>query len=147
MDDRTAQLLQLVMRRGSRSLLHYVSEAVPWTGAEDRDTLARVQELIEEDRAAIAALGRLLRRHRVPPPYLGPYPEPFTTLNYLSLDRLLPLLVEHQRQSVAELEVVAASVADPEARLAMQHLLEVRRRHLTVLEELHKKHTPVGSRV
>jgi hypothetical protein len=147
MDDRTAGLVQEEIRRGSRSLLQYLADAVPWTAAEDQDTWARLRRLIEEDREALAALARLLRRHRLAPPYLGPYPEPFTTLNDLSLDRLLPLLVEHQGRDVAVLETELARVQDAEARLHLERLLEVKRRHLAELGELSKTHPRVGSRV
>ena len=36
LDDRTAQLLEGVVRRESRSLLQYVAEAFPWTTPEEQ---------------------------------------------------------------------------------------------------------------
>ena len=147
MDDRTAEIMQEQIRRTGRSLLEYVAESVPWTGAEDREALGRLAQLNQEEREAAARLARLLRRHRVPVPFLGPYPEPFTTLNYLSLDRLLPLLVEDEGRAVADLEAAAAAVTDGEARHALHGLLETKRRHLAALTELTKTHPHVGVRV
>jgi hypothetical protein len=147
MDDRTARLVQGVVRRGSRSLLQYVGEASPWSGAEDRDTLDRLRQLIREDQEALTALVRFLGRRRVPPPYLGAYPEHFTTLNFVSLDRLLPLLVVHERQEVAALEGDVAAVSDAETAAALRDLLGRKRGHLAALEELRKTHPQVGLRV
>jgi hypothetical protein len=148
MDNRTAQIVQEEVRHSSRSLLQYLADAEPWTGSADREVLARLRQLMEEDRTAVSALVRLLRQRRVPPPYLGPYPEPFTTLNDLSLDRLLPLLVEHQQRAVTRLQgEVIPQVHDAEVRQQLELLLEVKRRHLETLTDLSKAHGPVGVRV
>jgi hypothetical protein len=147
MDDRTAEIVQEQIRRTGRSLLEYVAESVPWTGAEDRETLGRLARLNQEEREGAAGLARLLRRNRVPVPFLGPYPEHFTTFNYLSLDRLLPLLAEDQGRAVADLATAAAAVTDPQVRAALQGLLETKRRHLATLSELSKTHPHVGVRV
>jgi hypothetical protein len=147
MDDRTALLLQNEIRRLGRSLLQYVAEAMPYSNNEDRETLGRLAQLTQEERDALAALGRLLRRQHLPPPYLGPYPERFTSLNYLSLDRLLPLLIEDHRQAVAGLEKSVAAASDPEGRAALERLLTLKRRHLAIVEELAKVHPCVGMRL
>jgi hypothetical protein len=147
MDDRSAQVVQAAIRRGGRSLLQYTGDSVPWTAPEDEPTLARLRQLIDEDQKAATLLGKLLRRQRQPVPYLGAYPEHFTTMNYLSLDRLLPLLVEDQRQNVAALEADLGAATDPEARTALREYLALKSRHLAAIEELHKTHSPVGVRV
>jgi hypothetical protein len=147
MDDGSAQIVQEQIRRTGRSLLQYVADAVPWTGNEDRGALGRIAQLTQEEREALACLARLLRRNHVPVPFLGPYPEHFTTLNYLSLDGLLPLLVEDGRRSVAGLEAAVAEVADPAARAVLTDALEAKRRHLAALTELTKTHPHVGVRV
>lgn len=147
MDDRTAQVVQDQFRRTGRSLLQYVGDSSPWTAAEDGADLGKLRQLIAEEKETLADLAGLLRRHRVPTPYLGPYPEPFMTLNYLSLDRLLPLLLTHQRAAVAELDATIARCSDGEAHAALLRLLERKRRHLAELEALNQTHTQVGSRV
>jgi hypothetical protein len=147
MDDRTVALVEQQIRRTGRSLLQYVGESSPWTVAEDQETLDRLRNLKAEEEEGIAALVRLLRRARLPAPYLGPYPEHFMTLNFLSLDRLLPLLVAEQRGAVADLESSLAQVWAAAALGPLAHLLEIKRRHLAALEELNKAHPKVGVRV
>jgi hypothetical protein len=144
MDERTAQLVQQQVRRSSRSLLQYVAEASPWTSQGERETMDGLRQMILEEQDAIASLMRLLRRVRVPPPYLGPYPEHFMTYNFLSMDRLLPLLVEQEGKAVVELSGRVTQVQGSEAHDALTHLLNIKRRHLASLEELHKKHPQVG---
>jgi hypothetical protein len=147
MDARSIGLVQEQLRRTSRSLLQYLGESAPWTGANDEETMDRLRQLILEEQAAGADLARLLRQQRAPGLFLGSYPESFTTLNFVSLDRLLPLLVAYQRQAITKLEGSLPQVQDAEALVHLQKLLEMRRRHLAILEELNKIHPHVGVRV
>jgi len=147
MDDRSQGLLQEQIVRTARALLQYVGQASPWTALEDSGTVEQLRQLIHQEQQELGALARLLRRRHIPFPYLGPFPEHFMTLNFLSLDRLLPLLVEHQREEVAELAESLPQVQDAEALAALQQLLQLKRRHLEALEELSKKHPAVGVRV
>ena len=92
-----------------REVLEYVEgepvgDAFPWTTSRGEQTLQTLRRLITEEGRAIAALGQYLVRCHLSPPYLGNYPSSFTTINFLSLDYILPRLVEHERQSLAELE-------------------------------------------
>ncbi|HXG12512.1 MAG TPA: hypothetical protein VNK04_22340 [Gemmataceae bacterium] len=139
-DSRTAALLQDIVRRESRSLLQYVSEAFPWVTPEERAALAELQKMINEERRAAQALGQYLVRQRVPPPYLGPYPMEYTTINYVSLDHLLPVLVENQRQAIARLERDLAAVTDAGAREQVEKILAMKQRHLTTLEAMAAAH-------
>jgi hypothetical protein len=135
-DAPTAALLLDVLRRESRSLLQYVSETFPWPTPEGREALTRLEGLIAEERRGLAALGRFLVRHRVIPPPLGPYPQEYTTINFVSFDHLLPLLVEDQRQAIAHLERDRAAVTDAEARSQVEQILSLKRQHLQALEAL-----------
>src|SRR5262249_10626198 len=96
LDATTRRRLQELLRRESRSFLQYISDSFPWTTFEEKDALARLQTVVEEERSANAALAKFLIRHRIPLPYLGPYPVAFTTLNFVSLDHLLPMLAESE---------------------------------------------------
>src|SRR5690242_19805271 len=115
-DAPTYTLLQGLMRREGRSLLQYVREAFPWTNAEEGDALARLRTIIEEEDRSLAALGRFLTRNHRTLPYLGSFPMDFTTLNFVSLDHLLPQLVDSQRRAIADLERDLNNLGDPEAR-------------------------------
>ncbi len=136
MDGATEALLQRVLRREGLALLQYVREAFPWTRAGEDKALAELRDVIEEDRQALADLGRFLTRRRVPLPYIGSYPAEFTTVNFTSLDYLLPRLVEEQRREVGTLEAEVPAATDPEARAQLVRLLDLKRRHLGVLERL-----------
>jgi hypothetical protein len=125
MDARTADLFQRLIRRTGRSLLQYVAESDPWAPGTDQAALDGIMRLVEEEREALASLSNYLRKNRVAPPYLGPYPEFFTTLNFLSLDRLLALLVEHHRRAVAEVQDDLNRVEDHDARHRVGQLLEM----------------------
>lgn len=136
MDSLTHTLLQDVIRRESRSLLQYVREAFPWASPAEQSALAQLEGMIEEERQGAAALGKLLQRRRLPPPYLGAYPMDFPNINYVSLDFLVPLLLQHQRRAIGDLERDLTCLHDSEAREQVQKILDIKRRHLERLEKL-----------
>src|SRR5271165_6937469 len=104
MDPRTQALLQQAFRRESLSMLRYVGEAYPWVGVGDGAALKRLRDVEAEDRAATTGLGRFLFRRHISPSFTGSFPSGFMTINFLSLDHLLPRLVADQRRAVADLE-------------------------------------------
>lgn len=131
-----AQLIQDVIRRESRSLLQYVGDAFPWTTVAEEEALGRLQTLIRAEGAAIAGLARFLFRHHDSPLPSGMYPSDFTTLNFVSLDHLLPLLIAHEERSIADLEAALPSAHDPESRKLLESFLALQRDHLKTLREL-----------
>jgi len=135
-DGQTYSRLQDVIRHEGRSLLQYAIDSFPWTTASEREAVPRLHELAHEEAEANAALARYLVKHRLTPPWLGAYPMAFTSFNFLSLDRLLPLLVEQQRRSIAELEADVRAIDHAEARGHVQHILDVKRHNLKELEAL-----------
>ncbi len=136
MDPRTQALLLQAFRRESLSMLRYVGEAYPWAGAEGGAALKRLRDIEAEDRTETASLGRFLFRRHVAPFFSNTFPVGFTTINFLSLEHLLPRLIADQRRAVADLERDAAAVADPDARAELEKLLAVKREHLAELEAL-----------
>ncbi len=138
-----ARTLQDIVHRESRSILQYVEDSYPWTGSAGEAVLAQLHELLLEEQQSIAGLARFLYRQRVPPPYLGSYPEPFTALNYVALDYLLPLLVEHQQKAIADLERDRDRLTNAEARAGVEKILEIKRRHLQTLKTLAAKQSQV----
>ena len=140
LDARTQTRLQEILRRESRSFLQYVRDSFPWTSPGEDGALAQLQTLIEEERTANAAFARFLIRHRVLVPHLGPYPVAFTTLNFVALDHLLPLLVDAERRSILELENDLLAFTDSECRLEILKLLDMKRQHLKALEALVAAH-------
>jgi hypothetical protein len=131
-----AARLEAAIRREGRSLLQYVSEAYPWTGSPGDGTPDQVRELAREERDALAVLTKFLARRRHTVPYLGAFPMAFTTMNFVSLDYLLPRLVEDGRRSVAALERDRAALTDADAKTELDRLTDLKRRHLKALEAL-----------
>ena len=98
MDAATADLLQNMVRKEGRSLLQYVSESVPWTTPKNHYALPVLLGMVKEEQEGTAAVVKLLLKNRVRPPYLGAYPMSFTTINYMSLDFLLPYLIDFEKR-------------------------------------------------
>jgi hypothetical protein len=138
----TETRLQDVVRRESLSVLMYADQAFPWTTSQGNDALGQIHKVIQSEREAVAALGRFLVRRRTPPGYIGSFPSSFTTINFLSLAHLLPRLIEYERGSIAELERDLAAITDAEARAYVARLLELKRKHLPLLEGLLSSHSP-----
>src|SRR3954469_19040072 len=127
MDVQSQRILQDIVRREGRSLLQYMGDAFPWATAGEGEVLARVQQFVKEERDGVAGLVRFLQRRRVTPPHFGAFPMSFTTLNFITLDHLLPLLVDAERKAIAKLEHDLAFLADAEARQLIQELVEMNR--------------------
>jgi hypothetical protein len=135
-DRDTYLCLQDVIRREGRSFLQYADESFPWTTSADGTAVQTLRTLAVEEREATAALSRFLARNRLSPPYLGAYPSYFTCYNYMSVAKLVPLLVQHQQTSLAALERDLAGIHDADARLQVQQVVEMKQRHLKSLEIL-----------
>jgi hypothetical protein len=135
-DPRSLQTLQQAVRRESNSLLQYMAGAFPWTTALRTEALERLETIVLAEREGLAGLTRYLYRHKIAPPPSGGYPTDFTSLNFIDLGYLVPLLVKDQKDNIARLEAELHSVADAEARSAGEEFLAVKRRHLHALEQL-----------
>lgn len=146
MDIATLNVLQGIVRRESRSLLNYVSESYPFTTSADKETAAKIHRIVEEEQGAAVALAGLLakKRHRLPP-YLGPYPMTFTSINYVTWSYLVPLLVGYQKQGIIDLERDLNKLTDPEMAEEVGKILETKRRHLQILVELGSKKPVLAS--
>lgn len=144
-DTRTQALVQGIVRRTGRSMLQYVGEAYPWASEEEQPHLTQLHEIIEDEEKTTEDLARFLRRRRVPLPYLGAYPEAFSNINYVSLDYLLPKLLDYQRKAIAALERDLGQVHDPDIKAELEKLLNVNRRHLESLEKLTSANSKAGA--
>jgi hypothetical protein len=144
-DARTQALLQDLVRRASRSMLQYVGEAYPWTPDTNTDLLHKVRAVIDEEEAAVEGLATFLRKKRIPIGYLGSYPQNFTILNFVSLDYLMPRLLDWQRKWTAVLDRDSTLIADPETRGEVAKLVAAARRHLDELEKLAASHAKAGA--
>ncbi len=133
-DPVTQGLLQEIVCRQSRSLLQYVHDAFPWASTGEEAALVGLQRVIAEDQQATRGLVRFMQRAKVDIPFLGSYPSWFTTINFISLDHLLPMLIREQREEIASLAAALPRVASPEAQDQIRRLLDLKRKHLQALE-------------
>jgi hypothetical protein len=134
-DAPTRETLYAILCRESLSMLCYVGEAYPWTTARGHYALDRLQKIVRTEREAVVALGRFLARKHVPLPYIGSFPHSFTTINFLSLEYLIPKLIETEKQSIADLEKDLPSVHHGDAKAEVEKLLTLKREHLRQMEE------------
>ncbi len=132
-DAHSKMVLQNLVRRDSRSLLQYICESFPWITAAE---LACFQEMVREEVDNIAAIARFLGKQRLSSGTLGAYPMTFTNINYISLDHLLPLLIDNQRRRIAELERELPGMGDAGSRQLAEDNLTLKRRHLQAYQEL-----------
>jgi hypothetical protein len=77
-----------------------------------------------------------MTKNRITPPYLGAFPTAFTSMNFTSIDFLLPVLLEAAHAGINELEMDAARLTDLDARGEVAALLDKKRRHVEELTGL-----------
>jgi hypothetical protein len=144
-DSRGFQVLQQIAQREMKSLMEYMVGAFPWTTAERSAALERVQSIVQEERDALARLTRYLFRHRIAPPHPGGYPTDFTTLNFVDLAYLTPLLIQEEQKSIAQIASELSSIKDEEGRQIVEEMLAVKKKHLEQLQQLEKPELAVTS--
>src|SRR5262245_30608573 len=117
-DARSLEALQRIACREVRSLMQYLGGAYPWAQpvAGQSDALVLLKCIIENQRESLARLTRYLFRHKMPPQHTGGYPTDFTSLNFVDLHYLVPLLIKHEEEGIAKMLADLASVSDPEGR-------------------------------
>jgi rubrerythrin len=125
-----------IVERERRTLLQFVADVYPWTSASEEPAVAKLRKLIEEEQRAAIKLAVLLDRHHIAIPMADPFPLSFAALFFVSLDFLLPHLIEHQRMDISQLERALACIENADIKKPVESLLELKRRHLTTLQEL-----------
>ena len=145
MDAASLAVLQDLYLREGRSLLLYLNEAVPWTAPEHRPLLDLVAALAREEEKRLGDVVRFLVRRHVMPPPLGVYPEPYTDLNFLAIDRLLSVLIDDQKARVRHLEATVPLLPDDTARDLVRSFLEMKLRHVLKLDEARAGWVPAPS--
>jgi hypothetical protein len=136
-------VLTRLLHREQYSLANYLLDAPPWVPPGREHAWEEVRRIAEAQLANAVRIGRLLvRRHGYAAS--GLFPVEFTRDNYLSLDYLVPRLVEYQESLVAQIERALAELGrDEEARRVLQTVLDGERKHLDALLSL----TPPADRL
>ncbi len=136
MDARSLTLLHRLVGMGSRSLLQYVCQAFPYSADKADGAFARVQAIAAEESDATARLIRHFQKNRLRLPPIESFPSHFTTINFVSLDYLVPKLIAEHKSETAELEGRLRQIEDEDVRVLGQSYLDMKRRHLQTLHEL-----------
>jgi len=122
-----------------RSLLQYAAEAWPWTGSGAEGPRAEIDRLIAAQAERVRQLADLLDSRRWTIDF-GAYPD-FTDLHYLSLNFVLPHLVENERTIVRELELaLPACAGDSEGTALVAAILSEESQALLELQRLAGPH-------
>src|SRR6266849_5846640 len=140
-DDRTYTLLEGIARRENRSLLQYVRDSYPWITPDERQVLAQIQAMTAEEQQGVAELVQFLISGRRPPPYLGTFPVSFTSLSFVSLDHLIPMLAAYERQELEKLQGEINEITDPAAKQLVHKIAANKTRHLETLQSLAATHS------
>ncbi len=145
MDVGSLKLLEQLVALGSGSLLQYVSEAFPYSADPRQAAFHRVLALAHEERDAVARLSRSLQKMHVRLPKTGSYPSHFTTMNFVTLDYLVPKLVAENEKEIAQVAAALTLLEDAQARDFAQTYHDMKCRHLEVLKNLASGQTPAGA--
>lgn len=138
--DSLRQLIDL----GASSLLQYVGEASPWYPREAAGTLDRIQALAAEERDEVARVTRWLQKKHERVPVLGSFPSHFTTMNFVTLDYLLPKLVADNQRETREVEHFLGQSTEEDVRSILQGFLDLKQKHGQALSELASAKSPVA---
>ena len=136
MDAHSLALLRRLIAMAGRSLLQYVSESSPWTTPASQEAFTQIIALAQEERDAVSKWMRYMQKHHQPRVVLGSYPVYFTTMNYITVDHLLPLLIAENTHNLSELDRILVQESDEEVRTMIQAYREMKQRHLQTLKAL-----------
>lgn len=136
MDAGSLTLLHRLVSMGARSLLQYVCQSSPWSADGSDPALARVQAIAAVERDATARLTRHLQKKHLRLAPIESYPSHFTTLNFVTLDYLLPKLIGEHAKEIAEIEGRLRDVQDEEIRTLAEAYVARKQRDLETLKEI-----------
>jgi bacterioferritin (cytochrome b1) len=133
----TIAILNRVLEILERSFPQYSRWARPYIPAGRERAMQALQDiataedsLSEQVREQIIALGGL--------PNVGDFPMEYTDTHDLGIDYMVQEAIGYMRQDIAELESCIQRLASaPAAHAVVEEMLNIERRHLKTLEDLH----------
>lgn len=136
MDAGSFTLLSRLIAMGSGSLLQYVSESFPWSADPAHAAVNGVLAIAREERDEVTRFTRVLQKKHLRLPPMGSYPSHFTTINFCSLEYILPKLIAEHQKEIAEIETRLHEAGDEEVLALAAGYLDMKRRHLQTLQGL-----------
>jgi hypothetical protein len=140
----TIEQLNRLLEIEYRSFPMYLGDASPWLGDGDEPAAEALANIVADQRAMSQRIAGMVLDlgGRIAP---GEYPMQFTDTHFLSLDYLLKELHYYQRQDIADIERLVASLAGHRAAHELaEEALGAERAHLEAIEALLQPHR-VGS--
>lgn len=135
LDQAVQARIQELFRRENRSFLQYIRNASPWASHADKLLVEKLNDLADEELAALGALANWMEAKNIPQPYLGAFPTRFSSFNFVDIRKLLKPLIVEQAKEIGDLEADAKTL-DSEARKQVEALVELNRQHLIAMEAL-----------
>jgi hypothetical protein len=129
------QFVHALIRKEARSLLQYIGESYPWADASRWDALQTVLHMVKHEARQIEQLIRMCIKAKLGNPSLGAYPQSFMGINFMSLEYLLPLLVDDHKKRIADLEWSMLS-APTEFQGPIRDLIAGKTKHLEKMRSL-----------
>jgi hypothetical protein len=136
MDAGSFNLISRLIAMGSGSLLQYVSQSFPWSADPAHAAMKSVRDIAQEEHDEVRRFMRMLQKKHLRLPPMGSYPSHFTTINFCSLDFLLPKLIAEHQKEVAEIDSRMHEATDEDIRALAAGYLDMKRRHLQTLIDL-----------
>lgn len=144
MDAGSLNLFTRLIAMGSSSLLQYVSESFPWSADPTHAAVRQVLSIAQEERDEVTRFTRIMQKKHQPIPKLGAYPSHFTTINFCSIDYLLPKLIAEHEKEIADIEARLHRADDEDIRKLAVGYLDMKRRHLQTLKDLAAPQAPAA---
>ena len=144
MDALSYHSLSRLIAIGSTSLLQYLRDSSPFARNDSAGTLTKALKLADEEREAAEQMTRWLQKRHERIPKTGGFPSQFTTMNFCTIEYLLPKLSSETVREIAEIERIASQVQNDEVHALVQGFLDMKRRHLHSLAEFATPKTPAA---
>ena len=129
------EFMHALVRKEARCLLQYIGESFPWAGHDRQKALHSILDIAKHEAHQIERLIRWCLKAKFGNPSLGPYPQSFMGINFMSLEFLLPLLVDDQKKRIADLEWSMLS-APSEFQGPLRDLIAAKIKHLEKMRGL-----------
>lgn len=140
--DRTEDILNRVLHNTVNSVVQYIGAASPYVPPGHEDSLPALEEMRSEEAASANELTDAITQLDAVP-QVGVFPYWNVDLNYLDLRFLARFAVSHQERAIAEIEGEMDRLRDdPKLFSLLTRILEQKRAHRAVLQEIGKQPEP-----
>lgn len=139
-DQNTIALLNRLAICHTRSLATYLRFASPWFRNANQDCIATLHQMVASQIEMADRIGELILKLKgevVP----GEFPIRYTALNDLSIDYLMPRIIESHTHDIEVIQECVAGLKEPEARALAEEALGEAKAHLDALQESLQKST------